>query len=275
MFTRFLILALVSGTSAAAATLYGVTGDGASPRSTLFILDKSNASTTLVGAFGNGNDGEVIAFNPVNGLLYHWSGGGTQVMESTPLAAVSVTNIPQSGAAHGEIFGAIWDAANARFLVSDVTTKLFTVTTAGFYTELGSLAGTPTPNDIRGMVFVGGTLYGAEVFNPTLYTIDPSGPTVLTTITITLSGLTLAGLNDIAIDPDTGIVWAIARLNTGSRRLATLNLQTGELTSVGTLGANFSSLAFGPATASPEPSTVLLSLLGFAGLGLAKRLRRP
>lgn len=56
-------------------TLLGVTGDGGSPAETLFILSKTPGGTpTLLCPLGNGDDGEAIAFNPVDGLLYHASG---------------------------------------------------------------------------------------------------------------------------------------------------------------------------------------------------------
>jgi hypothetical protein len=63
-------------------TLYGVTGTGAIPSETLFTLDKTNATPTLVVGLGNGDDGETIAFNPDDGLIYHASGFNSQVFET-------------------------------------------------------------------------------------------------------------------------------------------------------------------------------------------------
>ena len=54
--------------------LYGVTGEnGPSPES-LFTIDTATGTTTLKLALGAGDDGEAIAFNPIDGLLYHASG---------------------------------------------------------------------------------------------------------------------------------------------------------------------------------------------------------
>ncbi len=44
--------------------LYGVTGDGANIRETLYTIDPTTGVPTLVGALGNGNDGEIIAAVP-------------------------------------------------------------------------------------------------------------------------------------------------------------------------------------------------------------------
>ena len=54
--------------------LIGVTGDGATTPESLFALNTANASATFLMSLGQGQDGETIAFNPVNGLVYHASG---------------------------------------------------------------------------------------------------------------------------------------------------------------------------------------------------------
>lgn len=64
--------------------LYGVTGDGqgwqaeseeeASLAESLFTIDLTNGTTTFVQHLGNGSDGENIAYNPDDGLIYHVSG---------------------------------------------------------------------------------------------------------------------------------------------------------------------------------------------------------
>ena len=55
-------------------TLWGVTGDGAIQPETLFTIDTTTGASTLVAALGNGSYGELLGFNPVDGLLYHGSG---------------------------------------------------------------------------------------------------------------------------------------------------------------------------------------------------------
>ena len=62
-------------------TLYGVTGNGASVPETLFKIDTTNASTTMLTPLGNGADGEIICYNSSDGFMYHWSGNATVVFE--------------------------------------------------------------------------------------------------------------------------------------------------------------------------------------------------
>jgi exosortase sorting signal-containing protein len=86
----------------ASGTLYGVTGDGANSNpETLFRLSKTNGLPTFVQTLGNGDDGEAIAFNPQDGLLYHASGTGSlntnQIFETINLQNGIVTPIFLSG----------------------------------------------------------------------------------------------------------------------------------------------------------------------------------
>ncbi|MFQ5578186.1 MAG: DUF11 domain-containing protein, partial [Anaerolineae bacterium] len=75
----------------AGTVLFGVTGDGSPLDSqTLFTLSLTNAAPSKVMPLGNGNEGEAIAFNADNGLLYHASGYG-----------------PQNDSLKGEIFEAV------------------------------------------------------------------------------------------------------------------------------------------------------------------------
>lgn len=61
--------------------LYGIVGNGGTNPETLYRLDKATGTSTLVRALGAGADGEVIAYNPDDGKIYHWS-GGTSFYES-------------------------------------------------------------------------------------------------------------------------------------------------------------------------------------------------
>lgn len=87
--------------------LYAVSGDclrgcgGAAIAETLFTVNTNNAMLTMVQTLGNGNDGEAIAFNPTDGMMYHMSGVGGEdlIFEKINLGNGVVTPIPLSGGA--------------------------------------------------------------------------------------------------------------------------------------------------------------------------------
>ncbi len=103
-------------------TLYEVTGDGASPPETLFTLSKANGLPAFVQSLGNGQDGEAIAFNPRDGLLYHASGTGelntAQIFETINLQNGIVTPIFLSGDPDsGETTALVYSGNNRFFRV--------------------------------------------------------------------------------------------------------------------------------------------------------------
>jgi hypothetical protein len=81
-------------------TLWGVAGDGASPSESLYIISTLDASLLPIMTLGNGTDGEMLAFNGLDGLLYHGSGyppPGTNLILETivPIATPPLpTNVP-------------------------------------------------------------------------------------------------------------------------------------------------------------------------------------
>lgn len=140
--------------------MFGVTGDGATVPETLYLINKTTAATTLATALGNGSDGEVIAFNPSDGLIYHWSGGGTPVFESILATAPwTVTNIPFVGGANGEVFGAVWDPSKNAFLVHNIGSIMQTWAADGTRSDVQAA----TVADVRGMV-----LFAVPATVPTL-----------------------------------------------------------------------------------------------------------
>ncbi len=131
-------------------TLYGVTGDGASVSETLYIINTSDATTTLLTPLGNGADGEVICFNSSDNMIYHWSGNGTIVFEKVDTLGTTVTNIPIIGATNGETFGMVHVSGNY-FIGSNINSRF-----QRWYSD-GNLAaphGATTPDDIRGTAFL-------------------------------------------------------------------------------------------------------------------------
>jgi len=135
----------------ATGVLYGVTGDGANTSETLFTINTTTAAATLVLALGAGSDGEVIAFCPVDGLMYHQSGRDTnRAFESIDLNTLVVTPIVPSGFNTDEVFGMTWDADAGHFLLSNIDRQLSSLTTGG----IGTLIATWTDGVYyRGLTF--------------------------------------------------------------------------------------------------------------------------
>ncbi len=252
-------------TSAAAATLVGITGESDPAPESLFRIDTATAATSLVMALGNGGAGEAIGFNPANGLLYHASGIalGDRAWESID---VDVPSIVSTGAftgldASNGILGLVYDPSVGVFLAATrggATGRLFSMTLAGTGTLEGS-----TPEELRGLAFHDGDLYGASSGTDNLYTLNPDNGGSLGVIDVTLGGGPINGMNGLATDPDTGILYGVFRVG-ANRFLGTLNPGTGEAVSLGSLDHNFAGIAFLEAELVPEPST----LVAMAGVGL-------
>jgi hypothetical protein len=108
--------------------LYGVTGDcrqglcgGGTIPETLYTVNTNNASLTFFKTLGNGDNGEAIAFNPNDGMMYHMSGvGAGLIFEKINLGTGVITPIPLSGDPVGpyETIGFTFDAAQNLFLGS-------------------------------------------------------------------------------------------------------------------------------------------------------------
>lgn len=133
-------------------TLYGATGNGATVPETLYELNPTNGSKTLLYAMGNGADGEVICYNPDDDYIYHWSGNTTMVFEKFPSTAVSYlpVNIPITGTPGGETFGAIYRGSD-KFIISNIASNFKEVTlTPGGATYGPNL--TNNPDDLRGLI---------------------------------------------------------------------------------------------------------------------------
>jgi hypothetical protein len=147
-------------------TLYGVTGDGAIVPETLYTIDPNTAAETFFMSLGNGNDGEAIAFNSADGMMYHLSGwesgpveggGGQIVFEKIDLGTMQITNIPLSGDQFVNGNGLAYDPASGDFFVAVLIeflpegfleSSLGRITTQGVVTEVGS-----TDDYFGGMAF--------------------------------------------------------------------------------------------------------------------------
>jgi len=269
------ILALVTWfTTAAGAQTYpliGVTGDGASTPEALFLLDQTNASAIFVMALGNGADGETIAFNPDDELLYHASGlsEGDRFWESVDVWDKTIVSSGQFTGQHVtdyENAAMVYDSATGRFLVSNLIGDLFDTTLTGEADRIGDVLTT-----LKGLAFAGGSLYGASNSTNTLYALNPSNGAEISSVAVTLGGIPVTGMNGLATHPGTGTLWGIFRVGDlpGVRHLGTVDPTTGVVTSVGVLQQNYAGIAF-----LPEPSPILALCAGTLAVALCAERRR-
>ena len=251
--SRVVVICIAFGITATtqAAELYGLTGRGGTPKATLHVIDQTDASVTPVLQLNDNNGGQVIAYNPDDGHLYHWTGwpASNARFERINLETLTVTDIPLSGFATNEIYSATYDPLTGVFLTSDLSRNLATVTIGGVRTYVGT-----TDNWVRGLTFYGDALLGGHnslIPVDTLWEIDPTNGEFLTTTHVTVPGYTMASFSSMATNPDTGELWAVvmvAELRRKDRLLVKLDPATGDTTLVGAfpVGSGFSSIAFVP-----------------------------
>jgi len=130
--------------------------------------------------------GETIAFDPIDGQLYHASGFGTpntgQIFEKIDPVTLTATNIPLSVDTYNDATALTHWTGNM-FLLGDLSSKLFVVTSDGKVRFLSTL-----DHIAKGLVFAGtppttcppaaNTLFGAANQGPNgpslLYQLDPT-----------------------------------------------------------------------------------------------------
>jgi len=132
-------------------TLYGVTGDGGATPETLFTINILNGSPTFVTALGNGDDGEVLAFNPIDELIYHGSGNGApynnptgQIFEAIDPNTLQITpraiqGTPVLDETFEEQSSMVYNRVNNIFLTGTIDEIFFAITSNGDVTELGAM----------------------------------------------------------------------------------------------------------------------------------------
>jgi hypothetical protein len=128
-----------------AGTLYGVTGDGASVPETGYTLSTVDGSATFLVTAGAGSDGEAIAFNPNDFLIYHASGLGTlndaiggAILETID-GLLTFTSVTLSGPNYSEIAALTWYQTGSVLLAANISAHLYSVTTTGTIASIGPM----------------------------------------------------------------------------------------------------------------------------------------
>lgn len=151
---RFATLAFDDG-----GTLYGITGHNSPTPEELHAIDTETGATTLIAALGNGGRGEAMAFNPLDGQLYHASGGvlgGPAIWEKVAPQTGAVTPIgyQPTSLQHFEIFGMVFDPGTGEFLALDLDQQLVTISPAGLKSPVADLTGFGFDYFFRGFALI-------------------------------------------------------------------------------------------------------------------------
>ena len=222
---------------------YGIYGQG------------SNCLGEEVMMLGHGSEGEGIAFNPVNGLLYHVSGiSDTEEFFETVNPSTMIIGPNLAGGTYGpdaasEITAIVWYPPLNAFIAIDLDENIFSVNpTTGAFTMHATLE---SGANTRGLAVVGAPgmerVYGVETLSSELIEFDPMTGVENFSVSITRGGLPVSRANGLATHPNTGDVYIIYTPNGGGsvpRRLGIIDLDTGEVTDLGNMGLRFAGITF-------------------------------
>jgi len=208
---------------------------------------------TLKRHLGNGNDGEGIAFNPNDGLLYHVSGAGsgnqyfeTVNRETLVVGPNLVAGNTYPGALAGKELTAIaWYEPIGKFLVAArAPARLFSLEADG---SASVLLGSLPSNSIRGFAVYGTKLFGGDAGSGIIYEFNPSTGAILRQVQAKLAdGTIIGGVNGMSVCVDRCRSYVIYAdpLTPGLRSLGTVNFDTGVVTFVFGLGDLMAGMVF-------------------------------
>jgi len=87
-------------------------------------------------------------------------------------------------------------------------------------------------------------LFSIDGKEDTLYRLDPSDASSISSVTMTLTGENVSAGIGLATNPLTGDLWALLKIESSDRELVILDPFTGVATSIGNTGDKFQGLAF-------------------------------
>lgn len=190
----------------------------------------------IMTSIDRGDDGEGIAYNPNDGLLYHTTGNSGDPFETMDLSGNTITTL---GTLPAEMMGFCWYPPLNVFLVYD-DDELYHATTAGVFTFVGT-----SGDDLKGLAVVGTQVFGVTPFDSFLHEIDPVTGASLNVIPLggAAAGLEAQGLST---HPD-GTVYIVYEDGAGAgRNLGTIDVTTGVVTDIGDMGEYISAIVFLP-----------------------------
>ena len=216
---------------------------------------------------GNGGDGEAIAYNPEDGLIYHASGGsdGSEILETINPATQTVgekfycdNTYPYKDA--DKPFGMAWYPPMDAFVLIDEDADIFKVETDGTFSHLGELE---TGSPLRGLAvlesqstLLENDIYGIEVNrenfdannsflngNIRLVKFNPSNGDTIYTRILTYNDNPINSGFGLAAHPGTQDVYILFG-NQQNRLIGTVDVLTGEITYLGDLNDHFAAITF-------------------------------
>ncbi len=203
----------------------------------------ANSPTDIL--YGLTNTEFIYAINPADGA------GAFVSLVNSPFGEGDIDFDPISGTMY-----AIGFAGNALYTVDP---------TDGSFTDIGDMIGLSDPS---GMAFNdNGQLYVIDSVTDSLYEIDPANAAIISTTPLSSPLGEYVGMD---FHPSTGMLFVADGGSNSTDLLYTLDTGSGNLSSVGTTKTGgLSGLEF----VIPEPTTLMLAGIGFAGL-IARRRRR-
>jgi Ca2+-binding RTX toxin-like protein len=257
------------------ATLYGATGGELN--SDLYMVDAATGATTSIGPIGFAVTG--LAVDPNSGTLY----GSTSLQSpNSPNSIITIDKTTGAGTLVGPVGISGEEVADLTFDASGTLygwTEIFTDDLVTINTSTG--AATPVGNSGivtfgSGLADVGGTLYySGDGVTGELRTVNKA--TGVTTVVTTLHGApsNTDGIAAMAVDPDSGVLFAVA-LNDSDvinpAYLVTINTVTGEVTTIGALPNDFDAIAFDSVQNTPPDAGVSGPSTGVRGQPLTYQI---
>jgi hypothetical protein len=206
---------------------------------TLWELNTTYAFGLQLGDLGHGeDDGEALCYNPDDGFLYHASGGKQSLVfeKVDPVTYVTTPITPDFLLTTANVSAITYrKEAGVLYWATESPSILFTVTTSGTATQIGTL-----DHIARGMAFRDDVLYTIGSSDKKIRGVDP---TTAQTLSISsgdfrLPSFNLSGGFGMTRNPETDELWGLFNVTNqqaiAGHELATVDPETADVESIGT-----------------------------------------